>query len=171
MPGSGWTFPEITWTALLILSFPSFPLYYVTPDAHHPTLTTRLHSSIVRKPARPNFRKANFEGMNSALQTFSWAHLLSLLTLDKALNTFYNILWDHLSCYVPSSLQFLHSYPVWFITAVHKNLPLGIVSIFWKPCWFLFSPKILRPSFVKYLIVKSRKNSLTSIETILVLHS
>ena len=145
---------------------------YVAPDAHHPALEfdvqiSRLHSPVARKPTKFNFRKANFEGLNSALASINWVPLLSPFTCDQALNTFYTILSDLLPCYVPSSPKCLRSYPVWFTTEIHKKLRQKQTArkkfLSSRNVADLVFFKSLRSS-VKSLIRKSRNEYLSSVE-------
>ena len=148
---------------------------YVKTDAHHPAVEfeaelPRSKPKTKRKPTKFNFRKANFDGLNSALASFNWVHILSNSSCDQALNTFYNILSDLLSCYVPSSPPCLRSYPTWFTTELHINIRLKhtLRKKFRasKNDADLAHFKAIR-STVKSMVRKARKRYLLSVEAAL----
>lgn len=104
------------WLTLSLTSIVLLSLLFCWPD----------FTSLSQKPAKFKFRKENFETLNLALETISWAPLLSTLMFDQAFNTFYSILLDLFPRYVPSSRKSPRSYPVWFTTEVLKTWKLNI---------------------------------------------
>lgn len=90
---------------MLILTFPLRAIMVLS------SLTLRSPDSTPL--GKFNFRKANFEGLNSALATISRDSLLSP-TCDQAVSTFSTLQLDLLPCgtWTPKSL---HSYPFYYL--------------------------------------------------------
>lgn len=62
--------------------------------------------NFMRKSAKLNFDKTNFEAFSVALATINWYYILSNPTCDRSLSNFFNILFDILTCYFPVSCSF-----------------------------------------------------------------
>lgn len=69
---------------------------------------------------RRNFRKADFDCINSYLLEQDWRSLLCAGTIDEATDSLYNILDTCVRSYVPLSSTGKRSYPKWYTSALIK---------------------------------------------------
>lgn len=88
----------------------------VKEDDYHPTLQIFLNLDAVKFEEREhkkfNFRKANYEAINNALEVHDW-NFISILPLDMAVNKFYEVINNIISQFTPVFTS-SKSKPPWF---------------------------------------------------------
>ncbi|CAG4990002.1 unnamed protein product [Colias eurytheme] len=112
----------------------------VQPDAYHPPLLVKVSFSRCELPpvqsapstSRPNappnwnFRKADLSALYSALCQLNWSNLKDTTDVDCAVETFYQVLYECISTYVPLKkqrrLRDRYVYPSWFTPEIIRNI-------------------------------------------------
>lgn len=102
----------------------------VGEDLHHPALSVDIELKCsVSKPfpvhsqhTRYNFKRANFQGLYSALCGVDWSFLRMYTDVNAACNAFYTKLYNLLDNYVPKHKYRQRKYPPWFSKEVKDNI-------------------------------------------------
>lgn len=95
----------------------------VMEDAHHPCLEISLPNLNIRtfrhKPiSKPNFYKGDYEKINDHLLNINWNLALQAPTMDDVMDTFYTILYNLISEYIPSKNINSYKFPAWYTKAL-----------------------------------------------------
>lgn len=74
-----------------------------------------------------DFRRGDYQGLNSAIGTVNWSFLNNeVLSLDDKLEKFYNILYEHIACYVPMANYTISDSPPWFNREIREAIKLKL---------------------------------------------
>lgn len=93
-----------------------------------PALSLSSPPPIQRPGSAPNWdwRKADFQGLYTALQTLDWADLFDTADIDAAVILFYGRLYDCISQHVPKKSDYKrydkYVYPKWFNADIISNI-------------------------------------------------
>jgi hypothetical protein len=95
-----------------------FPL--VPEDGYHPSLLVNIPTVVeetnlsVKHTAKYNYRKANFDHINSKLATIDWNDLLNGKNTNDAVSTFYDVLFSVIDTYTPKKIIKSSGFPIWY---------------------------------------------------------
>lgn len=98
----------------------------VPEDAHHKALDINLDLYVEPLQPKPRskymYHAADFNGINLALKELNWNSLFSNKTLEEAVKSFYDELYELRDKFIPKKNTYMTSYPHWYNTPLKKLL-------------------------------------------------
>lgn len=102
--------------------------HLVNPDNHHQALGIQLNWATPKIPKHKNYSTLNFASADynsiiNELNNISWSeHLKQDYSIDRTVDTFYELIETVITKYTPLKNTKSNSYPIWFSTALIKVL-------------------------------------------------
>lgn len=97
---------------------------------HHPPLDFNLSLNLdttfnlisSNHNNKYNFRKGNYDDLNTFLISIDWVPLFTDTDANQCVATFYHILYSAINIYVPLTTDDLNTFPVWFTSYIKFKL-------------------------------------------------
>lgn len=98
--------------------------WLLPPDDYHPPFMANLlvnshFSPMIRRPiAKFKYNSADYELINHELEKIYWDDTLNNLTVEEAVQKFYEIIYEIIRTHIPTAKSKSHHYPYWFSPAL-----------------------------------------------------
>lgn len=97
------------------------------PGPHHPSLELTLkkckqHTLLPINEPKYNYRKANYDSIQSKLSTVDWKAKLEDLNATESVNQFYNLTYSIMDDEIPLTKAKNNKFPFWFSPALKSSL-------------------------------------------------
>lgn len=91
----------------------------VNEDAYHPAIeynidSSRIHFMKLKRRNKFNFYKADYNLINSSIESIDWKSLFHNLSIDDAVSSFYSAIQKIIDIHTPVTRQNPNLFPIWY---------------------------------------------------------